>query len=192
MPLQFRTRLLFRTRSKNGLAKTEWFLILKSLKGHIFHENTAFLILKLFYPLHFNRKMEPERESLSLLKRMVRCGSLVHILIQDFLLPIIASKMATKGRQAAAGLGMRVNTTRPRHVQKNEDGRDIRNGVEGRCRKLDKSQNVALRAILPVWKMTLVKILQREAATPPIHNSMDYLCGLAGIRMERLESKNPL
>ncbi len=51
---------------------------------------------------------------------------------------------------------------------------------------------MALRAILPVWKMTPVKILQREAAAPLIHHSLDYLCEPAGIRMHRHESKHPL
>lgn len=129
------------------------------------------------------------------------------------------SKMATKGHQATAGLAMLGNTTRgadpglmrravhacilpiltygapawwPGRVRKNKDGRDIQNGVDGHCRKLDKSQNVALCTIIPVWKTTPVKILQREVATPPIHHSLDYLCELSGIRMHRLESKHPL
>lgn len=88
-----------------------------------------------------------------------------------------ANKMATKGRQAAAGLAMLGNTTQsavpslvrravhacllpiltyaapawwPGQVRKNKDGKEIQNGVSAYCRKLDKSQNVALRAILLV------------------------------------------
>ena len=81
---------------------------------------------------------------------------------------------------------------RPGRVWKNKDGRDIQNGIDGHCRKLEKSENVAIRAILPVWKTTPIKILQREAATSPIYHSLDYLCELAGIKMHRLESKYPL
>ncbi len=46
--------------------------------------------------------------------------------------------------------------------------------------------------IIVLHQQTPVKILQREATTPPIHHSFDYLCELAGIRMHRLESKHPL
>lgn len=85
--------------------------------------------------------------------------------------------MATKGRQAAVGLAMLGNITQkvdpslmrqtvhvcilqtltyrasawwPKRVRKNKDGKDIQNSIDGHCKKLDKSQNVALCAILPV------------------------------------------
>ncbi len=88
-----------------------------------------------------------------------------------------ASKMATKGRQAAAGLTMLGNRTRgvdpsimrkavhscilpiftykspvwwSGRLQKDKEGRDIKNGKEKYCKKLDKSKSVALRAISPI------------------------------------------
>lgn len=64
--------------------------------------------------------------------------------------------------------------------------------MEGICSKLDKAQNIALRAILPVWKTTPTTILQREAATPPVHHTLDYLCELAALRMHKLETQHPL
>lgn len=38
--------------------------------------------------------------------------------------------------------------------------------MEGLCTKLDKVQNIALRAVLPVWKTIPISILQKEAGTP--------------------------
>ena len=80
----------------------------------------------------------------------------------------------------------------PGRLREDKEERDIKNGMERHCRKLDKSQNVALRAILPVWKTTPVKILQREAATPPIYHTLEYLCELAALGIHRLETKHPL
>ncbi len=59
--------------------------------------------------------------------------------------------------------------------------------MENNCQKLDKAQNVALRAILPVWKTTPIAVLQRKAATPSIHYTYDYLCELAALRLHKLE-----
>ena len=64
--------------------------------------------------------------------------------------------------------------------------------MEGNCKKLEKAQNTALRAILPVWKTTPTAILQKEAATPPTHHTLDYLCKLAALRMHKLEPQHPL
>lgn len=86
-------------------------------------------------------------------------------------------KMASKRRKAAAGLSMLVNTTRrieagimrravhacilpiltygilawwPGQTSTNCKGRKIYNAMENNCKKLDKAQKAALRAILPV------------------------------------------
>lgn len=64
--------------------------------------------------------------------------------------------------------------------------------METNCTKSDRAQSVALRAILPVWKTTPSIILQREAATPPIHHTLDYLCELAALRLHKLETHHPL
>ena len=90
-----------------------------------------------------------------------------------------AEKMATKGRVAATGLHMLTKTTRgveaevmrravhsciipiltyaapawwPGKTRVNKTGHTIQNGVERHCKKLNLAQNVALRAILPVWR----------------------------------------
>ncbi len=65
-------------------------------------------------------------------------------------------------------------------------------GLQGLCDKLDKVQNIALKVILPAWKTTPIKILQREAATPPIRHTIDYLCELASLRLHKLEPRHPL
>ena len=59
--------------------------------------------------------------------------------------------------------------------------------MESNCPKLDEAQNTALPAILPVWRTTPTVVLQREAATPPIHHTLDYLCELAALRLHKLE-----
>ncbi len=59
-------------------------------------------------------------------------------------------------------------------------------------KKLDKAQNVALCAIPPVWKTTPIKIMQKEAATPPIEHTLHYLCELASLRLHRLEPLHPI
>lgn len=88
-----------------------------------------------------------------------------------------AEKMANKGRKAAAGLFMLVKTTKgveagimhkamhacilliltygtlawwPGQTQTNHKRRTIENGMKSNCKKLDKAQNIALCAILPV------------------------------------------
>ena len=85
--------------------------------------------------------------------------------------------MASKSRRAAACLSILVKTTRgaeadvirkavhacilliltygtpawwPGQTRTNSKGDIIQNGIETICKKLDKAQNVALRAILPV------------------------------------------
>lgn len=40
----------------------------------------------------------------------------------------------------------------------NREEETIQNGMETNCRKLDKAQNAALRAILPVWKTAPKKV----------------------------------
>ena len=57
---------------------------------------------------------------------------------------------------------------------------------------MDKAQNIALRAILPVWKTIPTTILQREAVTTLIHHVFDYLGKLAALRMDKLETQHPL
>ena len=74
----------------------------------------------------------------------------------------------------------------------NATGRTIHNKVNAHCDKLDKAQNIALRAILPVWKTVPIHILQREAATSSIHHTLNHLCELAAIRLHRLEARHPL
>lgn len=69
----------------------------------------------------------------------------------------------------------------------NNAGKTIRNGVEGQLYRLDKVQNTALRTILPVWRTTPIRIMQREAATPSIEHTLDYLCELASLRLHKLE-----
>lgn len=130
-----------------------------------------------------------------------------------------ADIMASKGRRASAGLIMLANTVRgvdakimrravhacilpiltyatlawwPGHTRINKNNKTIRNGVDGHLKKLDKAQNVALHAILPVWKTTTGKIMQKEAATPPIKHTLDYLCELASLRLHRLEPRHPV
>ena len=130
-----------------------------------------------------------------------------------------AAKMASKGRKAAADLSMLVKTTRgveagimrkamhacilpiltygtpawwPGRTRTNREGRTIQIGMESNCKKLDKAQNIALCAILPVWRTTPTVVLQREAATTPIHHTLDYLCELAALRLHKLEVQHPL
>ena len=130
-----------------------------------------------------------------------------------------AEKMAAKGRLAATGLHMLTKTTRgveaevirravnscmlpiltyaapawwPSKTRINKAGHTIRNGVERHCKKLDLAQNIALRAILPVWRTTPVAILQLEAGIPPIHHTLNHLCLLASFRLHRLEPKHSL
>ncbi len=64
--------------------------------------------------------------------------------------------------------------------------------MEGICLKLDKVQNIALCAILPVWKLPRQQYFKERAATPPIHHTLDYLCKLAALRMHKLETQHPL
>ncbi len=119
-----------------------------------------------------------------------------------------ANKLASKERQAASGLKMLVKTTRgisaaimrkemhgcilpiltysapawwPGRTQTNKEGRTIQNSTEGLCIKLDKVQNIALRAMLPVWKTIPISILQKESGTPPVHHTLDYPCKMAAI-----------
>lgn len=68
----------------------------------------------------------------------------------------------------------------------NNAGKTIRNGVEGQLCRLEKVQNTALRTILPVWRTTPIRIMQREAATPPIEHTLNYLCELASLRLHKL------
>ncbi len=77
-------------------------------------------------------------------------------------------------------------------LRKDKKVRNIKNSMEKHCRKLDKSQNMALCAIFLVLKTTPVKIPQREAATAPIYHTLDHLCELAAFRIHRLETKHPL
>ncbi len=129
-----------------------------------------------------------------------------------------AKKLASKGRQAASGLKMLVKTTRGvnaaimrREVHAyillmltytepawwlgctwtNKEGRTIQNSMEGLCTKLDKIQNITLRAVFLVWKTILISILQKKAGTPPVHHTLDYLCKMAAIRLLRLEPRHP-
>ena len=130
-----------------------------------------------------------------------------------------AEKMAAKGRLAATGLRMLTKTTWgveaevmrravnscilpilayaapawwPGKTRINKAGHTIQNGVERHCKKLSLAQNIALRAILPVWRTTPVAVLQLEAGIPPIHHTLNHLCLLASLRLHRLEPKHPL
>ena len=75
----------------------------------------------------------------------------------------------------------------PRRTQANREGRKIYNEMENNCKKLDKSKNTAFCAILPVWRTTPTVVLQKEAATLPIHHILDYLCKLAILCLHKLE-----
>ena len=130
-----------------------------------------------------------------------------------------AEKMASKGRRAAAGLIVLANKVQrvdtktmhravhayilpiltyavsawwPGRTRTNKNGKTIWNRVDGHLKKLDKAQNVALRAILPVWKTTPIKIMQKEAATPPIEHTLNYLFELASLRLHKLEPRHPI
>ncbi len=125
-----------------------------------------------------------------------------------------ANKLASKRRQAASGLKMLVKTTQevnaaimrravhayilpiltytapawwPGCTRTNKEGRTIQNSIEGLCTKLGKVQNIALRAVLPVWKTIPISILQKEAGTPPLHHTLDYLFKMAALQLHRLE-----
>lgn len=129
------------------------------------------------------------------------------------------TNLASKARVAAARLGMLANSVRgvkplvmrkavhaciipiltygapawwPDVTRTNQKGKIVQNRIQGLCEKLDKAQNIALKAILPAWKTTTTKILQREAATPPIRHTMNHLCELASLRLHKLEPKHPL
>lgn len=69
----------------------------------------------------------------------------------------------------------------PGRTQTNREGQTIQNSMEGLCTKLDKAQNIALRAVLPVWKKIPISMLQKEARTPPVHHTLDCPCKLAAI-----------
>lgn len=126
---------------------------------------------------------------------------------------------ASKARVAAAGLGMLANTVRgvnplvmrrvvhaciipiltygspawwPDVAQTNQKGKIVQNRIQGLCKKLDKAQNIALKTILPTWRTTPIRVLQREAATAPIRHTINYLCELASLRLHKLEPKYPL
>ncbi len=130
-----------------------------------------------------------------------------------------AEKMAARDRLAATGLHMLTQTTGgveaeimrrdvhacifpiltydapawwPGKTQINRAGSTIQNGVEKHCKRLNLTQNVALRAILPFWGTTPVAILQSEAVIPPIHHILNYLCPFASLRSYRLELKHLL
>lgn len=64
--------------------------------------------------------------------------------------------------------------------------------METKCSKLDKAQIIALCAILPVWKITIVTIIKKEAATFFIYHILDSLCELATLYLHKLEPFNPL
>lgn len=80
----------------------------------------------------------------------------------------------------------------PGVTRTNQKGKTVQNRIQELCKKLDKAQNVALKAILPAWKTTPTKILQREAATPPIRHTINHLCVLASLLLHKLEPKHPL
>lgn len=130
-----------------------------------------------------------------------------------------AEKVASAARKAVSGLNMLGNTVRGVDVRIirradhacilpiltyaapawwngrsriNNAGKTIRNGVEGQLYRLDKVQNTALRTILPVWRTTPIRIMQREAGTPPIEHTLDCLCELASLRLHKLEPRHPL
>ena len=130
-----------------------------------------------------------------------------------------AEKLARERRKAALRLRMLVKTTRrievftmqkavhacilpiltyrapawwPGRLRINKQGLTIQNSIKEICFKLDKAQNVALCANLPVWKTIPTTILQKKAATPPIYHALNYLCKLAALRMHKLETQHPL
>lgn len=112
------------------------------------------------------------------------------------------TNLASKARVAAAGLGMLANTVRgvnplvmrrvvhaciipiltygspawwPDVARTNQKGKIVQNRIQGLCEKLDKAKNIALKTILPTWRTTPIKNLQREAATPPIRHTINKL-----------------
>lgn len=130
-----------------------------------------------------------------------------------------ADIMASKGHKASVGLIMLANTVRrvdakimrravyvyippiltyatpawwPGHMQINKNNKTIRNRINSYLKKLDNVQNDAFHAILLVWKTTPVKIMQKEAVTPPIRYTFDYLCELVLLRLHRLELQHPV
>ena len=127
-----------------------------------------------------------------------------------------ASKMAAKSCQIAEEFTMLENTTRgciirkeistfillihtyktpawwPSCLRKDKKRRNIKNGIERYCRKWDKSQNLALCGMFPVWKTIPVKIIQKKAATSAIYYTLDHLCKQAGLRIQKLETKHHL
>lgn len=127
--------------------------------------------------------------------------------------------MASKGQKTATGLSMLVKTTRrvealvmrkaihacilpiltfgtpawwPCWIQTNCEGRTIQNGMESKCKKLHKAQNIAIRAILPIWKTVSTAVIQKKVAIPPIHHRLDYLYKLAALGLHKLEVQHPL
>ncbi len=74
----------------------------------------------------------------------------------------------------------------------NKNRKTIRNEVDGHLKKLDEAQNVALRSILPVWKTTPIKIMQKEAATLLIEHTLNYLYELESPPLHRLEPRHPI
>lgn len=64
--------------------------------------------------------------------------------------------------------------------------------MESNCKKLDKAQNTAFRPIVPIWRTTPTIMLQKEAATPPIRHTFDYLCEPAALRLHKLKVQHLL
>lgn len=80
----------------------------------------------------------------------------------------------------------------PGVTQHNQKKNIVQNRVQELCDKLKKIQNKALKVILPAWKTTLIKIIEIEAATKYVRQTIDYLCELASLHLHTLEPRHLL
>ena len=69
----------------------------------------------------------------------------------------------------------------PGRTRTNKERETIQNSIEGLCIKLDKVQNIAPCAVLPVWKTIPISILHKEARTLPLYHTLDHSCELEAI-----------
>ncbi len=199
--------------------KMAWCSTLQNSKLYIFHENAHFSTQKSNYQLlHFKQYTSEPRMVQPITKNASMRWLGVYF---DPRLPFndLAAKLGSKGRRAAEGLIVLANIVQgmdakimqqavhafilpiltysppawwPGQKRINSKGKTIQNGFNRHLKKLDKAQNLAPCAVLPAWKTTPTKFLQKEAATPPIEQNFNYLFKLASIRLHRLELRHPL
>ncbi|CAD7061726.1 unnamed protein product [Tilletia caries] len=65
-------------------------------------------------------------------------------------------------------------------------------GAKGLVNLAEAVQNVALRLILPVWRITPIVSLQCEVSLPPVRLVLDYLRALYAIRLHALPRQHPV